>query len=123
MIYQRIRDLCKLRGLTITGLERELGFAKGSLSKIDKNKPSSERVQKLADRLGVTAEYLVTGESQADGYYYDPETARLAQEIFDNKELGLLLSASRKMSPDALRHLASLVDEMVRRENREDVDT
>lgn len=121
MIYQRIKDLCKMKGLTITGVEKELGFARGSLSKIDKNTPSSERLQKLADRLDVSTSYLLTGEND-DGYYYDKETAQIAQAIFDNKDLGILMSASRKMSPEELKKLAALVQALVRRETG-DVDT
>ena len=115
MIYQRIRDICKAKGLTITGVERELGFAKGSLSKIDKNNPSSERIQKLSSYLGVSTKYLLTGEED-DGYYYDEETAQIAQEIFDNKELGLLMSASRGMSPDELKALTKFVQSMIQKE-------
>lgn len=54
--YERIKELCKDRGVTITGLEKELGFARGSLSKIDKNKPSYERLEKLANYFGVPIE-------------------------------------------------------------------
>lgn len=62
-IYERIRMLCKEKGETITGTEMELGFARGSLCKIDKNKPSAERLQKLADHFGVQVEWL-TGASE-----------------------------------------------------------
>lgn len=61
-IYERIRGLCKVNGITITGLERKLGFAKGSLCKIDNNKPSFERMSKLANALGVSMDYLMTGK-------------------------------------------------------------
>lgn len=62
-IYVRIRQLCKENGETITGLESELGFARGSLSKIDNHKPSAERIHKIADHFNVTVEFL-TGESK-----------------------------------------------------------
>lgn len=64
-IYERIRNLCKVNGITVTGLEKSLGFARGSLSKIDTNRPSFERISKLADSLGVTTDYLMTGETQS----------------------------------------------------------
>ncbi|MDO4473849.1 MAG: XRE family transcriptional regulator [Eubacteriales bacterium] len=59
LIYDRIRMLCKEKGVTVTGTEMELGFARGSLCKIDKNKPSMERLQKLADYFKVEADWLV----------------------------------------------------------------
>ena len=63
MLYEKIKQLCKEKGVTITGTERELGFSRGSLCKIDKNKPSSEKLQKIADYFGVQLEYL-TGASE-----------------------------------------------------------
>lgn len=117
-----IKDLCAKRGTSITRLEKEMGYSNGSLSKV--TKIPAERLLEIAKKFDVSVEYLISGEMQTenDGYYYDPETAKLAQEIYDNKELGLLMSASRKMRPESLRHLASLVESMVRRENGEDVD-
>lgn len=63
LIYDRIRMLCKEKGVTITGTEMELGFARGSLCKIDKNKPSAERLQKLAEYFEVESDWL-TGASE-----------------------------------------------------------
>lgn len=117
-----IKDLCAKRGTSITRLEKEMGYSNGSLSKV--SKIPAERLLEIAKKFDVSVEYLITGEQQrdADGYYYNPETAKLAQEIFDNKDLGILMSASRKMSPEGLRQLALLIDTMVKRENG-DVDT
>lgn len=65
-MYDRIKALCKQKGVTITGTEKELGFARGSLCKVDTNKPSMERVNKLADYFGVSVDYLMTGETPAE---------------------------------------------------------
>lgn len=62
-IYDKIKQLCKEKGVTVTGTEKELDFSRGSLCKIDKNKPSSEKLQKLADHFGVQIEWL-TGASK-----------------------------------------------------------
>ncbi len=65
-MYDRIKTLCKQKGVTITGTEKELGFARGSLCKVDTNKPSMERVNKLAEYFGVSVDYLMTGETPAE---------------------------------------------------------
>lgn len=65
-MYDRIKALCKQKGVTITGTEKELGFARGSLCKVDTNKPSMERVNKLSDYFGVSVDYLMTGETPAE---------------------------------------------------------
>lgn len=98
MIYDRIKLLCKEKKISVNKLEEKLEFSKGSLCKIDVNKPSIEKMQKLADFFGVTVEYLSTGEEtptnsieNLDGIYLslareaqqngiDPEDIKLAIE-------------------------------------------
>lgn len=65
LIYDRIKQLCKDNGVTVTGTEATLGFSRGSLCKIDKNKPSIEKVSKLADYLHTTSDYIMTGENNS----------------------------------------------------------
>jgi transcriptional regulator with XRE-family HTH domain len=65
LIYDRIKQLCKDNGVTVTGTEAALGFSRGSLCKIDKNKPSIEKVSKLADYLHTTSDYIMTGENNS----------------------------------------------------------
>lgn len=59
LTYDTIKKLCKERGATITGVEKELGFARGSLCKVNTNKPSVQKVQKLANYFGVSVDYLM----------------------------------------------------------------
>ncbi len=66
MIYDRIKLLCKEKKISVNKLEEKLEFSKGSLCKIDVNKPSIEKMQKLADFFGVTVEYLSTGEKNTE---------------------------------------------------------
>ena len=88
MIYERIKSLCKEKGITITGMEKELGFAKGSLSKIDKSNPSQERVMKIAKYLGVTPDYIMTGKNaEGESFYIDDEARGLAQFLFNKLRL------------------------------------
>ena len=63
MIYQRIKELCKRDSISVNRLEQKLGFAKGSLCLIDINKPSVDKLQKIADYFEVTVEYLNTGKN------------------------------------------------------------
>ena len=104
LTYDRIKTLCKQKGVTVTGTEKELGFARGSLCKVETNKPSMEKVQKLAEFFGVSVEYLTTGEETEDkGYYINPETAELAQTLFENKNLQVLFDAAKDATPEDLQ--------------------
>lgn len=59
--YERISELCKQNNTTITGLEKELGFAKGYICKIDGHDIGYERLKKIADKFDVSVEYLKYG--------------------------------------------------------------
>lgn len=80
--------------------------------------PRMGKVELLAQYFGIEKSDLL--EEKPSGYYYDEETARLAQEIFDNKDLGFLMSASRKMSPEDLKALRTMAEALIRKERNWD---
>lgn len=125
LTYETIKDLCKEKGVTVTKVEKDLGFAKGSLCKLNTNKPSLEKVQKLADYFGVSVAYLSSDESgsKSEGYYYDEETAEMAQELFKNKDLRLLFSAARDASPEDLKTTHDMLMALKRKERGYNDDT
>ena len=111
-IYDKIKDLCKEKGITITGLEKELGFARGSLSKIDKNKPSIDRIRKLADYFSKPVEYFTSDDVRFIGHqneYYNPETYEMAQAIFDRPDLHALMKAAMDCEPDQIQSVADML--------------
>ena len=123
-MYEKIKDLCVRKGITITALERELNFAKGSLSKIDRHKPSADRLQKIADYFGVSVDFFtVQNSGQNEMYYFDDETAKAAQEIFVNKELRALFDVQRDMSAEDLRALHAMALALKRKEKGTDDDS
>ena len=107
-IYDRIRELCKRKGTNVARLESDLGFAKGSVCKIDKYKPSTERAKKIADYLGVSVEFLMTGEVE-EHYYINDEGREMAQFMFDNPEYKVLFDASRKINKEDIEVVAKLL--------------
>ena len=61
--YERIKKLCKEQGKSISQMERDLGFAKGSISKIDDHMPSVDRVSKICMYLNASPLTLFLDES------------------------------------------------------------
>jgi len=58
-LLANIKDLVAEKSMTIAELERHLDFSHGSISKWDKQSPSSERLQKVADYFDVSTDYLL----------------------------------------------------------------
>lgn len=52
-LYERIKEVANRKGYSINRLEKELGFPRSSISKYNKNVPSMEKIQKIADLLNV----------------------------------------------------------------------
>lgn len=109
-LYERIKEVASEKGYSINRLEKELGFPRSSISKFNKNVPSTEKIQKISEFLGVSIVYLLDGPYERP-YYFDPETARIAQQVFENSDLKLLFDAARDVKPENIR----LAAEMLRR--------
>lgn len=111
MLYERIKELCRNNGTNITALESALGFGRGSLSKIDKHKPSNEKLKKIADHFGITVDQLtgVQTNEQVDGYYQNKDTARTAQQIYEDPYLRILFDAAQDSRPEDLQMAADLL--------------
>ena len=70
-LYERIRDTAKMKGYSVNRLEQELGFARSSINKFNKNMPSADKLQKIAEFLGVSVDFLLTGQEST------PETSHI----------------------------------------------
>lgn len=60
-LVENIQSLCSSKDTTLIGLERKLGLGRGTIRNWDKNSPSAEKLQKVADYFVVTTEYLLLG--------------------------------------------------------------
>jgi transcriptional regulator with XRE-family HTH domain len=111
MLYERIKELCRQNGTSISALEKDCGFGRGSISKIDKHKPSNEKLQKIAEYLGVTVDQLtgVQTDVQHDGYYFNESTAKTAQQIYEDPYLRILFDAAQDSRPEDLQMAADLL--------------
>lgn len=79
---ERIKSLCKEKGITANKLEKDLGFGGGYISKLDKSTPNTANIQKIADYFEVSLEYLMTGlEPLALDSWASDETADFIIEV------------------------------------------
>lgn len=120
-IYQRLLDE---KGLKNADVSRGTGISNMTLSdwKRGKSTPKYDYMKKIAQFLDVTVEYL-TGEKNdnSEKYYLNDETAEIAQEIFENKELRLLFDAAKDAQPEDLQTVHQMLLALKRKE-RGDID-
>lgn len=60
--YEKIKELTKLRGISVRELEMRLGYSNGYFSKWKKVSPNSEGLAKVADYFNVSVDYLLGRE-------------------------------------------------------------
>lgn len=85
-LYEHIRDTAKIKGYSINRLEQELGFARSSINKFNKNTPSADKLQKIAELLGVSIDYLLKGQESTERHS-EVSTLETLAAHFDGDEL------------------------------------
>ena len=114
-VLERIKALCKENGESIASLEKSLNYSNGSLSKA--KDITGKRIMEIANHFGVSMDYLMTGD--ATSYYLNPDTARKAQELFEQPGMRILFDAARDSTPEDLQMAAELL-ERLKRTNTDD---
>lgn len=119
-VGKNIRKFRKLNKLTQEELANKLGVSDKTISswEIDRTEPDIGTVQKLAryfgcdisDLVGEQEQYRVKESGQL--YYLNDDVGELAQELFNNRELKLVMNASRKLSKKSLTDLKNIIDNM-----------
>ena len=83
--------------------------------------PRMGKVQMLADYFGILKSDLIENKNdeQSQSYYLNPETSKIAQQIYDNKELSLLFDAAKDAEPEDLQMVHSMLMALKRKEKGE----
>lgn len=126
-MYEIFEHLCTLNNVTPYRVCKETGLTTATISnwKAGRYVPKQDKLQKIADYFNVSLEYLMTGEEkETDRYYINEETAQVAQEIFENKELRALFDVQKDMEPEDLKALHNMALALKRKErgNIDDTD-
>lgn len=121
---RRLKYWLSIKGYKQTDLCERFGVSSATASDWcnGKKMPRADKLNALASWLGIELsdlmqENLAGGISyHQNGYYINDETALVAQEIFENKELRALFDVQRNMDPDDLRALHSMALALKRKE-------
>jgi len=96
-LYERIKLAAKEKNTSINSLEKELGFARSSISKFKVNTPSADKVMMIANSLDVSLDYLITGKEK-EFEMFSEENADLLVKITKNKNAMRLMEYYMRLS-------------------------
>ena len=95
--FDRIKELCQKRGISLSKLEEALGYSRNTIYSMKTKKPNAERISEIADYFHVSTDYLlgrtdnpiIVGEkvTTADGRVVDLSNLRERVVLFDGKPL------------------------------------
>ena len=125
-LARNIRYLRKKANMSQEDIAKRLGYK--SFTTIQKwesgvAEPPVIVVRKLAELFDVDMNSLTTQDiekSEDSTYYTNPKTARMAQEIFESKELSMLFDVSKGMSPEDLNTVYQMALSLKRKERYEE---
>lgn len=114
--YERYATIRDSRGLTDYAVAKRAGIGKSTFSdwKKGRSQPKSEKLMKIAEALETTIENLIGNSSTT--YYENDDTAAIAQEILENRELRVLFDAARDASPEDLQTTYEMLMALKRKE-------
>lgn len=119
-MYETFEKLLNSRGITIYKFCKDTGISESTIYTWRKKRTNcSAKIQKaVCEYFDISADFLMNGEEKEDGkaYYLNDETAAIAQEIFENKELRMLFDASRNATPEDLLTVRDMMLALKRKE-------
>lgn len=138
-IFKKLR---KEQNLTQEAIAEKLGVSKSTVAMWETGQrfPSPELYEQIADYFNVDIDYLygrtnirqkvhfdsdgnrMISVNDSEGYYLNPETAAIAQQIFEDPELRLLFDAAKDATPEDLQLVHNMLKALKRKENPESDD-
>ena len=103
---ERILEILHDRRIPVSKLERACDFSNGYLRNLQKGTMPADKLERVANYLGVSVFFLMTGE---EGYYLDPKSASMAQEMFEDPDMRLLFDTKREMSPENFHKVIDII--------------
>lgn len=123
-MYDIFEKLCTEKGVTPYRVCKETGLTTSTISnwKAGRYTPKADKLQKIADFFGVSIEFLMGTEEKEESsiYYTNEETAKLAQEMFEDEDMRSLFDMKRNMPPERFKTHIEFMKNLYRQEKGED---
>ena len=115
---ERVKTICKDRKIPISKLERDLGYSNGYIGQLRTGTFPNDRLKEIAEYLEVSIDYLMTGKEKEGGetYYFNEETKKIAQKVFENKSLRMLMDSAQDATPEDIETVHSMLLALKRKE-------
>lgn len=130
-----IKKYRKEHDMSMDNFAKKSGMSKSYISLLEKNKhpktgepiaPSVQTIKQAASAMGMDFNELFNlldcdvsvgtndknKEKTDEDYYLNPETRRIAQEVYEDENLHMLFDASRNAKPEDIKMAAEILKRM-----------
>lgn len=97
---ERIKKLCKVRGISLQDLARSINIGENSIYAWKTNAPTSDKLRAVADYLNVSVDYLLgRSDNPSPGKGHSPEIQDIIDYIDQNSDFA-----------ESIRHLIKTIE-------------
>lgn len=125
-----LKSLRLAKNLTQDELAKQLRISRSAIGMYESGarEPDFDTLELIADFFNVDIDYLMGRTTKTtfiphatdDSYYTNPETAKIAQEIYENKDLSLLFDAAKDATPEDLQTVHTMLMALKKKERGEE---
>ena len=117
----RLKELRRERHLTQDQFAKKMGVSRSTIGMYEQGKrePEIDFITACAEFFNSSTDYLLGNES---GYYENEETARLAQQMYDDPQMRALFDMKRGMKPEVFQAHYDMMKKLYEVEHPEDSD-
>lgn len=114
LFSNRLRLLLDRHDITQLELSEILSVSPSTVNKwlAKKSVPRMGVIEKMSAYFGVPKSYFLEADTDVNtrSYYFDPETAALAQELKANPQYRVMMDSTRKLSPEAVKEVMKFIE-------------
>lgn len=114
ILSRKLNYYMSINGKNQMDLMKDLHLSSSTISSwcTGQKMPRMQKLEMLANYFGITVSDLIeeTPEERKNGLYYlNPETAQIAQQVYDDPDMRVLFDAAKDSKPEDIRMAANML--------------
>lgn len=110
-LFEKIKELCQKRGISINSLEETLGYSRNTIYSMKSKKPNAERLQEIADYFNVSTDYLL-GRTDNPAIAGDSEEYKWQGKTLNVEEMAsnVMMFGGRELTDEKKKIIQSIIE-------------
>lgn len=109
-MVERILSLIKQMGLSVSAVEKQLGFGNGAIKRFSTSSPSVDKIITLSNFLNVSVEYMLFGNENISEQPEDIKNLIAIYKSLNDKDKGIVLGKAETLAELAAERAAQEVE-------------